>query len=303
MEGVVMTIQPSTSYTTWGTPMGVLPTAGSSNPLDLVRSAAVSAYTPAAAKPVFFGDAAIAASVGKAPVKANFNRTVSSPGPGRFSMLNNPGDAQTTYSTQFNQAAYDKAQAAYSGQYSQQLASWMKSSGRYKDWTDAEIQAFATETASMTPEQRAATEMTENARIMQNKAVAEAQADRTKMLGELEAYKANYGEARINDAMSREKTYWDARNGQILKDATAKMANMGRIASPYVLSQISQRLTGQAAGAIQVRRFQYEQENAQMQQYYVSTLNNVLSNTVRPISSPTEIAAMATKAGSAAAAV
>lgn len=186
--------------------------------------------------------------------------------------------------------------------YQSALAGWMKSSGRYKDWTDQDIQAFAAETADMTPEQRSARELQENNRIAWDKANEEAKADRTRMLGELEAFKANYGEARINEAMSREKSYWDARNTQILDRAQKQMANMGRVASPWLLEQLGKRLTAQADEALAVRRFDYERENQQQQQFYLTQLNGVLANTKRNVMDPVTAATMTKQAGSAAAA-
>ena len=193
------------------------------------------------------------------------------------------------------QRAYDYSYdtAGFSGA----LAGWMRSSGRYKDWADADIQAFAAETADMTPEQRAARELQEGNRIAWDKANEEAKADRARMLGELEAFKANYGETRINDALSREKAYWDARTSQILDRTQKQFVNMGRVASPYLLGELGRRLTAQAADALQVRRFEYERENQQMQQYYLSTLNNVLQNTERKVMDPMQAAALTKQIG------
>lgn len=182
--------------------------------------------------------------------------------------------------------------------YSAALQGWMRTNPRYKDWNDQDLSAFVSDTANMNPAQKAAREMWDTARIGYDKAAQQAEQDRNRMLAELETFKAGYNEQWITGTLSREKAYWDARNQQTLARVTQQFAQQGRVASPYVMAEISRRLTLQAADALQVRRAELEMERSRHMETYLTQMQNVLGNTEREVMDPSVAMTAMQKAGS-----
>jgi len=129
-----------------------------------------------------------------------------------------------------------------------------------------------------------------------NKAWEEAKAasaaDRDKMLGELQTYQAGLGNGHVDEQVSREAARWQARNAGVLAQVTQQMAMNGRTVSPYILGEIRRRLVAQTADAVQVTRIAAESELNKNKQYYLTTLNGVLSNTENNLLDPVQAAAL-----------
>lgn len=187
--------------------------------------------------------------------------------------------------------------------YANALYGWMRSNARYSDWSDAELQEFTSGLSSRTPEEASLFQLTTENRRAYEQAGQEARADRDRMLAELETYKAGISQERTAAVLARERATWEQQIGATLAGIERQYANMGRVASPWVLAQVRTRLVAQAQDALQVRRFELEQERQQQLQYYLNTLNNVYQNTERQVMDPLTAAKLAADLGAGASTV
>ena len=183
------------------------------------------------------------------------------------------------------------------GTYIDAQFDWMRGQDRYEDWSDADIRTFVGETVDMSDAERASSELWEDSRIARDKAAEEAEADRNKMLADLETFKDQYNEAWIAETLGREKAYWDTKIEQTTNQVTTQYANMGRIASPYMMAELTRRMTAQAGDALQVRRFELENERRQHMQYVLEMQNQVFQNTERNVMDPATAATVSQMLG------
>ncbi len=179
------------------------------------------------------------------------------------------------------------------------MFSWMRGQYTYKTWSDQEIRDFVATSANLSEGERSAQEFWTSSQQAWQQAGAEAKADRQHMLAELETFKSGYNSQWINDTLSREKTYWDGKIATTLANIDQQYAARGAVASPYVKAEIARRMVAQAADALQVRRYELENERSARQQYYLTTLNDVLSNTQRQVLDPLQVAELLQKLGAA----
>lgn len=189
---------------------------------------------------------------------------------------------------QFNNSAWSHA-----------MFDWMRGQDTYKTWSDQEIRDFAATSSNLSEGERSAQEFWTSSQQAWQQAGAEAKADRERMLAELETFKSGYNSQWINDTLSREKAYWDAKIATTLQNIDQQYAARGAVASPYVKAEIARRMVAQASDALQVRRYELENERAARQQYYLTTLNDVLGNTQRQVLDPLQAAELLQKLGSA----
>lgn len=121
-----------------------------------------------------------------------------------------------------------------------------------------------------------------------DQAAADAKADRDTMLGNINTWASNWSDDWINSSISREKSYWDAKTQQTMQQVSQQFASAGRVASPYLMGEIQRRLVAQASDALQVRRFDLEQQKRTAQLSALNLQNNVYSNTQRTMIDPAQ---------------
>lgn len=216
---------------------------------------------------------------------------------------NSQGDAATggrPDMTQFVTLNGSKPQLDTGG-YENAMAQWLRGQDRYADWSDEDIASFVRDTAGVDANQRAAMEMWYSNRIASEQAATDAEADRNDMLAKLEAYEQGYNEEWISSTLAREKMLWDVRRDSTLRRVQEQMSNMGRSASPYMLAEINRRLVAQQSDALQVRRFELEQERDARKRWILEMKNNIYQNTQRQVMDPATAADLVARLGQASA--
>lgn len=181
------------------------------------------------------------------------------------------------------------------------LTGWLRGQSRYKDWSDDDLRSFAASTADVPDAQRNAAAFWEESRRGWDQAATEARQDRDTMLADLETYRQGFNSQWMTQTLSREKAYWDARITQTLTRVQAQYAALGRVASPYLMGELSRRMTAQAADALQVRRLELENEQRRQMETYLSMKNQVYSNTQRNVMAPETVLSIMQALGTAAA--
>jgi len=173
----------------------------------------------------------------------------------------------------------------------------------HPDWTSADISEYLRQGQYLDPQEQMALSWWTEQDVGYRTANKEARQDRAMMLAELETYKAGFNESWMGAALGREKMAWDAKVNQTMQQIREQYASMGRVASPLVMAEVGRRMTAQAAEALQLKRYQLEQERDQRKQFYLTSMNNVLSNTERQTIDPAAAAAMMQAMGQGAATV
>jgi hypothetical protein len=109
-------------------------------------------------------------------------------------------------------------------------------------------------------------------------AKAESRARLEAMDAEIQSYRDGYNESWMTNTLANEKAYWDQKTAESMKTVQDQMASMGRVASPYLMSEIKRRMTGQAADALQLRRMELEQERSTYMLNAANLQNDVNKN-------------------------
>ena len=218
-------------------------------------------------------------------------------------------EANKTYTdalASLNRTLTQKAAAqlkARSGGGAKTLPTAAELQANHPDWTSADISEYLRQGQYLDPQEQMALSWWTEQDVGYRTANKEARQDRAMMLAELETYKAGFNESWMGAALGREKMAWDAKVNQTMQQIREQYASMGRVASPLVMAEVGRRMTAQAAEALQLKRYQLEQERDQRKQFYLTSMNNVLSNTERQTIDPAAAAAMMQAMGQGAATV
>jgi hypothetical protein len=202
-------------------------------------------------------------------------------------------NASTGYPTlQLNQQGYSEA-----------MFGWLQNQDDYAGWNESDLRQFTEDISRMTPEQAAAHEMATQNRRAWDENVAAAEADRAHMLSELAAFKQGYGQEWISGQLSRERALGEAQIRQTVAGAHAQYAQMGRVASPYVMARLQMQLESQLADRLQARRFELERVRMDALDRYNTMLNDVYKSTERPGMDPMAAAELVQQLGKGASSV
>jgi len=184
-------------------------------------------------------------------------------------------------------------------EYEGAMLDWMNNQERYQDWTDQQKREFARRAPDRTSGERQAAEFWQGERAAWEKAKGEAREDRETMLAEIETFKEGINENYVNQVLSRERQYHDAKIQANLRETENRLASMGRSASPYLMSHLKRRMEAQAADKLQLRRAELEREVQQQKLNALNQMQQVYGQTQRMTTDPATAMQIAQQMGGA----
>lgn len=151
--------------------------------------------------------------------------------------------------------------------------------------------------------QRAAVSFWEDQRQSFEKANEDTLVDRQAQLDEIAQFKAQslLSNRQIEQTLSEQNEKLNAQSEAAISKVEQSFAQMGRVADPYVLGTIKNRLAMSNRDALNTTRTQLEIERAQVYSTYLGHLENTLANTKRSVMDPQTALSFMSAMGSSAA--
>jgi len=192
-------------------------------------------------------------------------------------------------SRQYSMPTYEfNADAYQSGTFN-----WMRQQDRYKDWSDADIQAFVSQTMNMDPQAALAVEMGEADRIAVAKANEENRQRYDEVKAEWQLMNEGLNPESIKQRLAEEAQAWNQHNAARFAQAMRSFADMGRRPSGWEVASLRRELEVDKQLALQKREVDLQQEMFDRRMQAVSMLHEINSSVVTQTPDPGLSMAMA----------